>query len=641
MKRFLFALLLLPQLAYSQYRLDIFRPDRSDEPSRYTIGTILREDTILTLDNRSDITALSISGICVLNHDGDSYVRITLMDDHNYEYLVYENYPLLSDELTTRFTDTAIETVMLDGITPKCLRITMKDASLELESVNIYRGSSSNRLSAKRPEEFQKEQVQYIVDRLNTNLRMRNMTWRAGMTSMAEKTFEEKKAMFGGDLPQLHGFEYYAGGIFVMPGALESTRNTETRSATTNTYVSNWDWRTRHGKNWMTDAKAQGFCPSCWAFAAVGVVESYINLYYNRLIHPNLSEQELIACLNAGCQGGYVSSALNYIKHNGIVNEQCFHYNIADSLNCGGKCNNPDTLVYINNYVSINKNDINWIKYYLFKNPLVMNIKAPWRHSVVLTGYKTIEVGDIIHFADQADIDSCITVDSVLHQNLIGQTVWLLKNNKGIGWGEMGYMYAIVNTSSISYISEVYSPTGNITCTVLDNDGIICSDADGDGYYFWGIGNKPSWCPDWIPGIKDGDDSNQTKGKLYLESPHIIGDLETLNPDGNTTLQITGNVTYSTRQSKYNHISINSNATLTVQNILNLFGRVTITIESGGELVIDGGVITNAYIAFSSGGKLTIKNGGKLVMRTNTDFEAPIGALVEIEDGEICRSNDY
>ena len=637
MKRFLFALLLLPQLAYSQYRSDIFRPERSGVPSRYTIGTILREDTILTLDNRSEITALSISGICVLSHDGDSYVRVTLMDDHNYEYLVYENYPLLSDELTTRFTDIAIETVMLDDITPKCLKVTMKDASLELQSVNCYRGASANIQSSKSPEEIQKEQVQYIVDRLNTNLRMRNMTWRAGMTSMAEKTFEEKKTMFGGELPQLHGFDYYSGGIFVMPGALESTRNTDTRSATTNTYVSEWDWRDRHGKNWMTPVKAQGLCPSCWAFAAVGVVESYVNLYYNRLIHPNLSEQQLISCLNRGCKGGYADSALYYIKDNGIVNELCFPYK-GDSIPCDSICEVPDTIVNINDFVSINKNDTNLIKYYLFKNPLVMNINAPWRHSVVLAGYKTIEDGDVIHFGNQAEIDSCITIDSVLHQNLIGQTAWLLKNNKGIEWGEMGYMYAIVNTS---YISRIYSPTGSITCTILDNDGIICSDADGDGYYFWGIGNKPSWCPEWIPGIKDGDDSNHIKGKLYLESTHIFGDLETLNPDGNPTLQITGNTTYNTRQSKYSHIRINSNATLTIQNVLNLFGRVTITIESGGELVIDGGVITNAYIAFSSGGKLTIKNGGKLVMRTNTDFEAPIGALVEIEDGMICRSNDY
>jgi hypothetical protein len=99
--------------------------------------------------------------------------------------------------------------------------------------------------------------------------------------------------------------------------------------------------------------------------------------------------------------------------------------------------------------------------------------------------------------------------------------------------------------------------------------------------------------------------------------------------------------TYNTRQSIYTHLRIAPNATLTIQDILNLFGRVTITIESGGELIIDGGIITNANIEFATGGKLTIRNGGKLVMRTNTDFVAPIGAIVEIENGEICRSDEF
>ena len=80
---------------------------------------------------------------------------------------------------------------------------------------------------------------------------------------------------------------------------------------------------------------------------------------------------------------------------------------------------------------------------------------------------------------------------------------------------------------------------------------------------------------------------------------------------------------------------------LTVQDILNLFGRVIVTIEPGGELVIDGGVVTNAVVNLTVGSKLTIKNGGKLIMRTGTDFEAPTGALIEIENGAICRSNDF
>ena len=98
---------------------------------------------------------------------------------------------------------------------------------------------------------------------------------------------------------------------------------------------------------------------------------------------------------------------------------------------------------------------------------------------------------------------------------------------------------------------------------------------------------------------------------------------------------------FNTRKSVYTHIRINSNASLRVQDILNLFGRVTISIESGGELIIDGGVITNADIDLSTGGKLTIENGGKLVMRTGTDFESPIGALVDIKYGAICKSNDF
>lgn len=128
---------------------------------------------------------------------------------------------------------------------------------------------------------------------------------------------------------------------------------------------------------------------------------------------------------------------------------------------------------------------------------------------------------------------------------------------------------------------------------------------------------------------------------MYYESPNIIGSLEPLFPDSYPTLQINGNTTYNTRNSIYTHIRINSNANLTIQDILNLFGKVTISIESGGELVIDGGVITNADIDLAAGGKLTIKNGGKLIMRTGTDFKAPIGTLVDIENGAICNSNDF
>ena len=68
---------------------------------------------------------------------------------------------------------------------------------------------------------------------------------------------------------------------------------------------------------------------------------------------------------------------------------------------------------------------------------------------------------------------------------------------------------------------------------------------------------------------------------------------------------------------------------------------MTVTVQSGGRLIIDGGVVTNVAINLAQGSQLKITNGGKLVMRTNTSFEAPIGAVVEAEHGEIIRSNDF
>lgn len=632
MKRIIFALLLLPQLAYSQYRADCFRLDLSDNVSQVKIGKTFDRDTTLSISERTTISGLSISGTAVMDNDNNSYVRVTLVDNYNYEFLVYENYPTLSDDLTTKFTNIALETVLLDDITPQCLKISVLNATIELDTISYSNASAYNRQSTNNPSAIQKAQTQYIVDKLNTNLERRNMTWRAGVTSISEKTYSEKKDMFGGTVPELYGFEHYVGGVFVVPG---NYLNSLPRSTSSSEYISEWDWRNRHGRNWMTSVKNQGNCGSCWAHAAVGIVESYVSLYYNRLINPNLSEQEIIACKGIGCHASYENVALKYIKNNGVVNEQCFPYHIPDSMSCWKKCNDPDTLVFINDYKFVTT-DVDSIKKSLFNNPLTITV-GPWTHSMVLVGYKRIALGDVIYLGDQPGHNN-ITIDGS-YTNYLNKNAWLIKNSWGNSWGNNGYGYVMVNNSNIW---RVLTPTGNVTCNILNDSNIVCEDVDGDGYYFWGLSDtKPSYCPSWVPDIKDGNDANYSKGKLLLENTSIIGELETLNPNGNSTLVISGNITYTTRQSKYSHIRITSGGKLTVKNILNLFGRVTVTIESGGELVVDGGVVTNTSISLSSGGKITLKNGGKMVMRTNTDFAVPTGALADITHGEILRSNDF
>ena len=52
-------------------------------------------------------------------------------------------------------------------------------------------------------------------------------------------------------------------------------------------------------------------------------------------------------------------------------------------------------------------------------------------------------------------------------------------------------------------------------------------------------------------------------------------------------------------------------------------------------------MITNAFISIASGGKFSVINGGKLVMRTNTEFNAPLGAIIDIQHGDIISASNF
>lgn len=67
-------------------------------------------------------------------------------------------------------------------------------------------------------------------------------------------------------------------------------------------FTSDIDWVAR---GMVTPVKDQGLCGSCWAFSAVGVLESWAK---TRGETVNLSEQQLVDCSgkygNKGCKGG-------------------------------------------------------------------------------------------------------------------------------------------------------------------------------------------------------------------------------------------------------------------------------------------------------------------------------------------------
>ncbi len=447
--------------------------------------------TLNCFDTKSTISALAVTGKVVLNDD-DGLVRIVLSDIYGNKYLVMEVFSLICDKNNHfKFHNLCMETKALRNIQPVSLSLEITNANLTLEETTftIAKGPVSETAIKAAGQSM----LESYVDFLNTRLKEKGFRWKAGLTSVGSMSFEEKTALFGGRLPNLEGFEYYIEGIFETSASRRMTYN---KAGGVSEVVPAFDWRNFQGKDWMTSVKSQGFCGSCWAFAAVGATEALINLYYNRQINMDLSEMEVFTCTgHTDClnnAGDLPSTGLAYIINQGVLNETCLPCNPAtlpSSLPlCSDKdinCPSPLEKIRIGGMISYEvtkdgktaddiKRDL--IKY----GPMAVGIDR-MSHAMVLTGF-------------YPDTD--------------GSDVWVFKNSFGTS-RDNGYMdirFAITEFSC-------FIPLGPITSMNYDDSDILCTDADNDGFYFWGIGPKPPHCPP-CPWLEDGDDSDPLTGPM-------------------------------------------------------------------------------------------------------------------------------
>ena len=88
------------------------------------------------------------------------------------------------------------------------------------------------------------------------------------------------------------------------------------------------DWRSNN--NVVNPIKDQSVCGACWAFSALGSLESIYAISTGKL--KVLSEQNIVDCAAQpgynGCKGGWMSWAFDYIKkNNGINTQSSYPYN--------------------------------------------------------------------------------------------------------------------------------------------------------------------------------------------------------------------------------------------------------------------------------------------------------------------------
>ncbi|WP_167619669.1 PKD domain-containing protein [Maribellus sediminis] len=438
-----------------------------------------------------------------------SQVRFVLIDENFDEHLIFEAYPLLSGSNKMYVEESCEETALLDGVKPYALQIEVIDANVNLHKLTYANRSEIANIRKVQKENRQEQNLDKII-RLNQHLKAKGQNWVAGQTTVSEMSFAERKKLYGqSTFPA--GFEFYAGGV--ISSGESNTTSTALKSATTSSpYVEDWDWRDRHGKNWITPIANQEFCGSCWAFSTAGATEAMTNLYFNQQINLDLSEQDLISCGNAGdCNGGYPFDALDYITNTGIIDEVSFPYR-ASAVPCSEKTNSPNEHIQISGKVQFGRNE------YLTKSEdnlkdMIINLGplsgalSDWSHAMVLVGYKVVHEGDVFFYRDLNLDRYWKTIDA--GDLLIGKTVWIFKNSWGDYFGDQGYVYVETPMDNIVATFGLKTPV----ISKVNNYEVVCTDADGDGYYWWGLGPKPANCPP-SPDLADGDDSDPTKGPL-------------------------------------------------------------------------------------------------------------------------------
>lgn len=637
----------------------------SNISERQTTSMVYTATAEYPLDKTSTIAGLSISGRSQLNSD-TSLVRILLVDNQGKSYLVYEDFYLTASNMA--FQDMAFETAYLDSVVPNQLKIIIRDATFYLNDIAYdyadetpTRNSVSDRKALAK--QHQQTQEEYMIDRWNEYNDENNGLWFAGKTALSGLSYESRKAALGAtsDAYQSDGLEYYVGGIYVMRSHDNASENRAIDDSSTivpapsyNTYVESFDWRNRHGRNWMTSVKNQ-LEPiqhdslgngGCWAFATCATLEAKINLQFNQLLNYDLSEQELGSCTSGNLfilriekradgtndtirGGGNSTQALSYVKNTGIVTEECMPFQNNEFVPCNEKCDAPTDVITIDQYKYLTLHNQDTLKHYLINHgPFYGAVHNNWLgHAMCLCGYGTLQVGDSVMYLAQSTRP---VIKYIREGNpLIGKTYWIYKNSYGLNNKDSfdGYFYVIFEKESFQSSFTIIN--SSIHSQIYDSDDVVCEDRDGDGYYFWGLGEKPAHCPSCAPDIPDGDDSNPNL-TVMNEYGQFLPMLT------RTEEMIFTSTTWNANNTLCGDVYIQDNATLTITNAsITLHPLSHILVEEGATLIVDNATIVNAEIIVQDGGSLIIQNNGILQQGENDNVDIQLGGTLQILSGEI------
>jgi len=480
---------------------------------------------------------LSVSGSVSLLSD-TSLVRIIVSDQEGVDWLVYEYYPLIASSDTVYFTEICDETCYLNAYVPFSLEIQVYESFLTIDEVTLYNTYHSNAETLQFQEKMNNEAVK--VTSMNEYIDIRGWNWQAGITELATMFYSKKSKLFGRAY-NLLGYDYYLEGIF-------KTAISDYIASDNSSLRRNFDWREKHdanqensyyfdndpdqeesGNGWLTGLRDQNGCGACSAFGSTAALELQLNLVYNQhvdVIHSlRLSERDAFNCSQyesnspyVGCEcdeewGKNLTYVLNYIVQNGLVNEGCFQWEppycsgpLPDcSPENSGKCPDPDYIVTPAG------------KGFGYKSP----------HETLASRLKTciIENGaviSIIEFRNGEDTTEHVLPIIGFETNAeTGELSWICKDSYGL-IGGYRYIAHSVLLEDMDGMYHFFSREIDIQ-TDPENEIILDTlDHDKDGYWNWGIGDKPDDLQT-ICGLEPIEDWNDNNNRIGNRDENYYG----------------------------------------------------------------------------------------------------------------------